>query len=67
MNNGVIVHLGDKARWTVTKDCWLTKLELGPDTVIDGADGASVRMTVDGRETAIRPGVYQGLIELRLS
>ena len=48
----------EEAQWTVTEACWLTRLTLDDASRIDGV------MTVDGAETPIEPGTYEGDIVL---
>ena len=57
INNGTIVHLGDKAVWNVTATSYLTKLDVAPGAALHAA-----RLTVDGVEMPIHPGTYVGQI-----
>ena len=66
VNNGVVVTLDKDSRWTVTGDSYLTSLTLAPGAVIEGADGRSVSMTVDGVETGISAGSYTGVIAVSI-
>ncbi len=59
VNNGVLVTMTKGSLWTVTGESWITRLELDESSEIKGV------MTVDGVETAIRPGVYTGAICLK--
>ncbi|MCD8143782.1 MAG: hypothetical protein LUD79_00325 [Oscillospiraceae bacterium] len=62
INNGVIVSVDAQSVWTVTGPCYLTKLTLENGGTICAADGKTLKMTVDGKETALQPGVYTGMI-----
>ena len=66
INNGVILFIDGASVWTVTGTSYLTKLELAEGGTIRGADGKAVTLFVDGVETPIRPGVYTGILELRV-
>ena len=57
INNGTIVHLGDKAVWNVTATSYLTKLDIAAGAALNAA-----RLTVDGKEMPIHPGTYVGQI-----
>ena len=63
VNNGVILSLDGKSVWTVTGASYLTKLVVEDGAVINSKNGP-VRMTVDGVETALKPGSYTGIIEI---
>jgi hypothetical protein len=54
------------ANWVVTETTSLSGLSVVGGT-IKPADGYSLTMTVDGVETAIKPGVYKGKIVLTLT
>jgi hypothetical protein len=64
VNNGVIVSLDAKSRWTLTGTCYLTSLAIEEGSVINGLAGAKVVMTVNGVETTIEPGTHSGNIVL---
>lgn len=66
VNNGVILALEENSCWVVTGRSYLTKLRIKDGARVVGVDGREVRMTVDGDETAVVPGVYTGLIEVTL-
>jgi hypothetical protein len=56
------VSLADGGVWKVTGDSWLSKLEMKGGT-IEGPNGATAVMKIDGKETPIRPGAtYVGKI-----
>ena len=63
-DNTIAVNLTDNAVWNVTGDCLLSSLSIADGAVVQGL-GGTVTMTVDGTETEIAPGEYEG--EIRLS
>ncbi len=58
-NNGVIVVLNKSTTWTVTGDCWLSKL-----TISDGAALKGAKLSVNGKEQSAAPGTYTGDVRL---
>jgi hypothetical protein len=65
VNNGVIVTLAGRSRWTVTGTSYLSKLALDADAEVAASRGRKLTMTVDGVATAITPGgTYTGAIVL---
>ena len=66
VNNGVLASFDENSSWTVTKTCYLTALTLAPGAVVQPVSGKSLIMLVDGTETEIQPGHYQGNIEMKL-
>jgi hypothetical protein len=63
VNNGVIVNLAGRSRWTVTGTSYLSRLTVGADAAVRAAGGGRVSMTVDGVATPIVPGTtYSGAI-----
>lgn len=67
VNNGVIVELDGDSRWTVTSDCYLTKLCLADGAVLVAPEGKTLRLLVEGKETPVAAGEYIGQVELKLS
>ena len=68
INNGVIVALTDRSRWTVTGTSYLTALSLDATSSVTGPGRKRVTMTVDGTTTAIEPGgSYAGAIVLTVA
>lgn len=68
VNNGVIVRMDRFSSWLVTGTSYLTVLELGENSIVKGANGKKLVMTVDGVETEIVPGTrYAGKIVLKLA
>ena len=63
-DNTMSVNLTDNAVWNVTGDCLLSSLRISDTATVQGMDG-TVTMTVDGAETELAPGEYEG--EIRLS
>ena len=66
VNNGVIVSIDGKSRWTVTGKGYISALHIDPGAKIAGAEGKTVKMTVDGVETAVAAGDYKGAIVIEL-
>ncbi|MEW1777057.1 hypothetical protein [Streptomyces sp. NPDC086777] len=56
VNNGVVVKLNSGSTWTVAGTSYLTGLTLAADAAVQAPRGKSVRLTVDGTETAITAG-----------
>ncbi len=67
VNNGVLVRLDRYSSWLVTGTSYLTALELAPNAILKGYGGRKLVMTVDGVETAVAPGRYEGRIVLTLA
>ena len=67
VNNGVLVRLDRYSSWLVTGTSYLTSLDLAPNAILKGAGGRKLVMTVDGVETAVAPGHFQGRIVLSLA
>jgi hypothetical protein len=65
--HGLVVSLDGESGWVVDKTCYLTGLTLAEGAAITAPEGAGVAMTVDGKETAIGPGVYSGRIVLAVT
>lgn len=63
-DNTLVMNLTDNAVWNVTGDCLLSTLTIAEGATVQGENG-TVTMTVDGAETEIAPGTYEG--EIRLS
>ena len=66
VNNGVHVALDRYSSWIVTGTSYLTKLTLAEAAVVKAPAGKTLTMTVDGTETDILPGSYQGHIVLEV-
>jgi len=64
--HGLTVSLDAASRWTVTGTSYLTGLTLAPGAVIEGADGHKLRITVNGKAIAPKPGNYTGAITIGL-
>ena len=62
INNGVVISIDPDSTWIVTGVSYITSLRIERGAVMKAADGSGLRMTVDGAETAIRPGHYKGKI-----
>ena len=66
VNNGVVVSLDAASKWIVTDTSYITALHIAEGGVVAAPEGKSLRMTVDGAETAAAPGSYAGRIELQV-
>lgn len=64
---GLEVDLDAGSRWTVTRTSYLTRLTLAPGARLDAKAGQTVALKVDGKVTPVRPGVFQGKIELTVA
>lgn len=60
VNNGVIVSLNEGSSWIVTGDSHLTRLEVAEGAVISAPEGKALSFLVNGVETPLVPGSYQG-------
>jgi hypothetical protein len=60
--HGVNMTLEAGSRWSVTGTSSLTGLTIGEGATISALQGKKVVMTVDGVETAVKPGTYKGEI-----
>ncbi|MFD8811640.1 hypothetical protein ACFV23_09170 [Streptomyces sp. NPDC059627] len=68
VNNGVVVKLNSGSTWTVTGTSYLTSLTLAADAAVRAPRGKSVKLTVDGTETAITAGSgYTGALTLTVA
>lgn len=67
INNGVIVALDADSTWKVTGTSYLTHLTIAEGATIAASDGSSIVMTVDGVETALTAGTYEGEIVISVT
>ncbi|MFJ9562281.1 hypothetical protein ACIRQQ_19795 [Streptomyces fuscichromogenes] len=68
VNNGVVVKLDSGSTWTVTGTSYLTSLTLAADAAVRAPRGRTVKLTVDGTETAITAGsTYTGALTLTVA
>ncbi|MEV7978195.1 hypothetical protein [Streptomyces sp. NPDC086519] len=68
VNNGVVVGLNSGSTWTVTGTSYLTSLTLAADAAVRAPRGRTVKLTVDGTETAITAGsTYTGALTLTVA
>jgi len=65
--NGIKVSLDGDSSWVVDETSYLTGLTIAEDNAITAPDGYSVTMTVDGIETPIKAGDYEGEIVLKVT
>jgi hypothetical protein len=61
INNGAVVTLNDST-WTVTGPSYLTALTIGKGSKVEGANGAKLTMTVNGKAQAVKNGTFKGAI-----
>jgi hypothetical protein len=66
VNNGVIVYVESDSKWVVTGDSYLTKLVLAENATLCALAGQQVTLLVDGVETPVAAGTYQGAITLQV-
>ena len=66
VNNGVMLHMDKDSSWYVRGKSYLTELMLEEHALILPYGGKRVKMTVDGEERKILPGLYRGKIVLSL-
>ena len=59
-SNSLALSLDARTNWTVTDTSAVAKLTIATGAKIKGAKGAKLKMTVNGKETAIAPGTYEG-------
>ncbi len=62
-DNTLAMNLTDNAVWHVTGDCLLSSLTIEDGATVQGENGSLI-MTVDGKETEIAPGTYEGEIRI---
>ena len=62
-DNTIDVTLTDNAVWNVTGDCLISSLSIAEGATVQGLNGDIV-MTVDGTETEIAAGEYEGEIRI---
>lgn len=58
------VALTDNSLWVVTEPCFMMTLAVDETSRVEAAPGYILSMTVDGEETEIEPGFYEGMIEI---
>lgn len=63
---GAVASFTDGSVWTVTHDSYLAGLTVGADASVVGANGAALTMTVNGTETPLTAGTYEGEIVITL-
>ena len=59
---GAAANFTDGSVWTVTHDSYLSSLTIGTDASVQAEDGHDLVMTVNGAETPLAPGTYEGEI-----
>jgi hypothetical protein len=64
---GMVVTFDESSKWMVTKTSYLTSLNIAEGAAITAAPCSSVNMTVDGVETVIEPGLYEGDIVITVT
>lgn len=66
-SNGLEVSLDGSSKWVVSKTSYLTGLTLAEGAALTAPEGASLSMTVDGKDTPVRAGTYKGAVVLKVS
>ena len=67
VNNGVHVHMDKDTTWIVTGTSYITVLDVAPGAIVKAPAGKKLTLTVDGVETPIKPGKYQGHLVLSIA
>lgn len=57
---GLTLSLDGSSKWVVTKTSYLSSLTVGKGTVVSGRGDSPVRLIVNGVQTPLKPGTYQG-------
>jgi hypothetical protein len=57
----------ENASWIVDETSYLNELSISSDATVSAPGGFGVKMTVDGIDTPIKPGKYEGKIVLAVS
>jgi len=65
--HGLTVSLDQASSWIVSKTSYLTGLTLAEGAQITAPEGCRVTLTVDGKETAIEAGAWEGAIVLEIT
>ncbi len=63
---GAAASFTDGSVWTVTHDSYLSALTIGDGAAVKAADGQTLSMTVNGVQTPIAPGTYEGEIVITI-
>ena len=66
VNNGVVISLDGSSEWVVTGTSYITSLTLAEGALVSAPEGKTIKMTVNGVDTDIAPGRYQGMIVLSI-
>ena len=66
VNNGVIITMDGESVWTVADTSYITRLTLAEGAVVTAPEGKTLRMLIDGVETPITAGDFQGRIVLEV-
>ncbi|MFT3763032.1 MAG: hypothetical protein QM761_10610 [Pseudoxanthomonas sp.] len=64
--HGIDVSVGSGSKWVVTRDSYLTGLALADGAQIAAPPGYRLTLRVDGKDTTLTPGRYNGRIEFRV-
>lgn len=67
VNNGVILTVDSDSSWTVTGTSYLTSLKIAQGARIESESGGKLSMHVNGVETPVKQGLYQGEIVLSIT
>lgn len=67
VNNGVVLTIDTGSSWIVTGASYLSSLTIAEGAKLEAASGKKLAMTVNGKDTPVKPGSYQGKIVISLS
>lgn len=65
--HGLKLFLDGNSSWVVAETSWLTGLTVAEGATVKAPEGSRVTLAVDGRETPIGAGVYEGRISLTVT
>lgn len=66
-DKGTKAEFDAASKWIVDKTCYLSGLTIAEGAKVEAAEGHTLTMTVDGKETAIVPGTYAGKIVMTVA
>jgi hypothetical protein len=64
--HGAEVSVDADSKWIVDKTSYLTRLDIAKKGTVKAPEGYSIVMTVDGKETRLKKGSYEGNIVLEV-
>lgn len=67
-DKGTKAEFDAASKWIVDKTCYLSGLTIAEGAKVEAAEGHTLTMTVDGKETGNRiPGTYAGKIVMTVA